>query len=125
MMRVTGCSGPTSGSTGMTGPIRGVTGMTGPIKGMTGVTGMTGAHPPPTCVSCHQTSFNLFEVDLNLDTKPKENEDIHLICEKCIIYTRKLIKKVKKQPLIKLPLLINHENIFIRHYVAERLKKGK
>ena len=78
------------GSTGMTDPIKRMPCMPGSVRGVTGMTGMT-------CVICHQTPI-LFQVDLNLSTKPKENEDIHLICEKCINYTQKLIKKVKKNP---------------------------
>lgn len=117
---VTGCSG----STGMKGPVSvGLTGISG-VSGMSGTTGMTGA--TPFCEVCNRNTFDYLTVNINLeqDSIISNIRGTYRICPKCFKDTQKVIKKMRKVPLIKLPLYINHNNLFVKNYVAERLKKG-
>lgn len=107
------------GSTGK--EISGVTGAVNDagipnIIGMQGETSIGG--PLPLCCVCRNFHMAHIYCDLNL----RENgPPIVRVCPGCLIKTKKLLKNIEKMKVIELPLQINHENIFVREAIKNRL----
>lgn len=113
-----------TGAVGLTGVvgISGKGGYTG--LGRTGLSGVTGMSSPPRCFLCQilyiDTYVNIDFIN-KTDFSSSEFKKLYGVCQVCHRKTRDLLYTVKDMELIKLPLWINHENIFVREAVKNRL----
>ena len=92
--------------------------------GRTGLSGVTGMSSPPRCFLCQilyiDTYVNIDFIN-KTDFSSSEFKKLYGVCQVCHRKTRDLLYTVKDMELIKLPLWINHENIFVREAVKNRL----
>lgn len=110
------------GSTGAVG-LTGVVGISG-IVGSTGLSGVTGMGSPPKCFLClnfYVDAYVTIDFIAMTDFSKTDFKKLYGICSSCQGRIRNLLIWVKDMELIKLPLLINHENIFVREAVKNRL----
>lgn len=76
---------------------------------------------PSLCCACNQNSFILFAYDINFNLLGDSSSEAHEVCTDCVEDTKKLLLEIKDMEMIYVPLHINHDNIFIREAVKNRL----
>lgn len=113
---VTGTHGNPNG--GYTGGFSIYPGITGVGPGVTGLAGATGMNTP-VCEVCRKKSAHIF-VDINLN-QAHSTKELYGICSGCHKETKRMIRELEKLEMNRLPLHINHENIFVREAVNNRL----
>jgi hypothetical protein len=64
----------------------------------------------------HYCDINLKDIDVEI------SEEGYVLCSFCKKVTEEQVHKISKMEMNKLPLYINHENIFVGHAVKKRLR---
>lgn len=93
------------------------------VGGMAGWTGMAGypGSSPPSCCVCKGVFSQYTYLNIDFRGGAVTAGEFYRVCKDCVKETRKLLKKIKVMEMRKLPLHINHENIFVKEAVKNRL----